>query len=204
MSEQPLIKFNLDLFNQGDPDQLSKVFEEYFPLLVNITKKRVKDEDIAKDIVIKVFFRIRNKKNKKYESLEKIKAALITGAENGSTDHFRKKETGRVTYTDEDPIDESDIDLERYLVKKNMLIQVYRLIETLPPKRKKIFIMKYRQGLTNPEIAAILDISIDTVKDHLKKGLAKLIKAAGLRRNTISGLLLFLVLILFVLLKKSL
>jgi len=42
-------------------------------------------------------------------------------------------------------------------------------IDTLPPVRKKVILLKAFQGFTNKEIAAQMSISVKTVEDHVTK-----------------------------------
>jgi RNA polymerase sigma-70 factor (ECF subfamily) len=47
--------------------------------------------------------------------------------------------------------------------------EVNAAIETLPPVRKRIIILKTFHGCTNKEIAQQLEISVKTVEDHVTK-----------------------------------
>ena len=47
-------------------------------------------------------------------------------------------------------------------------------LRQLPPTRKKILQMKVLNGYSNKEIASLLSISINTVEDHITKGLKEL------------------------------
>jgi RNA polymerase sigma-70 factor (ECF subfamily) len=50
------------------------------------------------------------------------------------------------------------------IVKAEVLARIYRAVETLPDGCKKIFEMSYFEELKNPEIAEILEITVNTVK----------------------------------------
>lgn len=58
---------------------------------------------------------------------------------------------------------------EVLFLEKEQLIQVEKVIETLPPKRLEVFKLRYYEGLDNNSIAEQLGISINTVKVHLAK-----------------------------------
>lgn len=51
----------------------------------------------------------------------------------------------------------------------------YRLLEdavqALPPQRKKVYQLKYQQGLSYEEIAAQLSLTVHTVRNHMAKAL---------------------------------
>ncbi len=61
-------------------------------------------------------------------------------------------------------------------------------IEQLPPVRKKIMRMRIINGLTNKEIAGLLDISDKTVEDHITK-------AVRYVRSIVTALILLMTLI---------
>jgi RNA polymerase sigma-70 factor (ECF subfamily) len=55
-----------------------------------------------------------------------------------------------------------------------MIHQIYRKIDEMPDKRKEVFKMAYIDGMKNDEIAASMNISIHTVKEHKGKALQSL------------------------------
>lgn len=58
---------------------------------------------------------------------------------------------------------------ELLFIEKEELEVVQEIIESMPPKRLTIFKMRYYEGLDNPTIAEKLEISINTVREHLAK-----------------------------------
>ena len=58
-------------------------------------------------------------------------------------------------------------------VDKNLLEEyIDKLAEKLPPKRKEIFILSRKEGLSNKEIAKQLNISESTIETQLTKALS--------------------------------
>lgn len=62
---------------------------------------------------------------------------------------------------------QSSEDVEKEINCKILDEFVDQLIETLPPARKQIFILRRRKDLSTREIAEILDISVSTVETQL-------------------------------------
>ena len=72
---------------------------------------------------------------------------------------------------------------EEKLIKKDLEEKIMGLVKTLPEKLRSIFVLSEYQGLTNREIANILEIPIGTVKSRLHqsfKQLFELIEKRGL------------------------
>jgi RNA polymerase sigma-70 factor (ECF subfamily) len=62
----------------------------------------------------------------------------------------------------------------------SLLISIY--VNSMPPQRKRIFEMHNTHGKSDQEIATLLDVSINTVRTHLKlakKGLRDLMSVVG-------------------------
>ncbi len=56
---------------------------------------------------------------------------------------------------------------ETIFMEKEALEALQKAIEDLPPKRKKIFKLRYYEGLNNKDIAQKMQISINTVREQL-------------------------------------
>jgi RNA polymerase sigma-70 factor (ECF subfamily) len=65
-------------------------------------------------------------------------------------------------------------------------------VEQLSPQRKKIFLLSRQEGLTRAEIAQHLNLSVNTVNNHLNESL-RLVKEY-LQNETDSSLSLFILL----------
>lgn len=57
--------------------------------------------------------------------------------------------------------------------------EVNAAIETLPPVRKKIVILKALHGFSNKEVAEQMDISVKTVEDHITKAFRQMRQVVG-------------------------
>jgi len=69
---------------------------------------------------------------------------------------------------------ELDQSLTEDLESKDLLAQLDLEIEKLPTKCKNVFLLSRREHLSNKEIANVLNISVNTVEQHMRKALGKL------------------------------
>ncbi|ERT61214.1 RNA polymerase sigma-70 factor [Prevotella sp. BV3P1] len=92
----------------------------------------------------------------------------------------------RLTYYDPDnnPVD-------MYLENQELREKIDAAINELPDKRRQIFKMSYLHGMSNKEIAQIMDISVRTVE-------AQLYKALKFLRHRLENLMLLLLMLIFV------
>ena len=75
------------------------------------------------------------------------------------------------------------------LLEKELEASVIRVVDNLPPQTRKVFLKSRSEGLTYPQIAEQLGISVNTVRYHMKL-------AFNILREKIGNLLWFFLLIL--------
>ncbi len=92
--------------------------------------------------------------------IDNFKAFMYRAVRNECLDFLRKKK--ETVDIDEIPeISNEEVDTSERDAK------VWKALDDLPEKCRKIFLMSKRDGMSNEEIAEELDISIKTVKNHL-------------------------------------
>lgn len=149
-----------------------RVYELYSHKLFSFVFRILKNEDEANDIVQEVFVKI-------WESREKLgdfkllNSYIFTIAYNNSIDLIRKRINSN-KYLDHlknssviqiSPATISEIEFNE------LNIQVEKLIATLPERQKQVYLLHREDGLTYPEIAERLNISKNTVENHMVKAL---------------------------------
>jgi RNA polymerase sigma-70 factor (family 1) len=160
------VKISLDQFNQ--------LFYKNYEDLCLTAVKYVKDPSLAQDLVQEFFVYFWNKR----ESIilqSTFEAYAFRAVANICITHLKRKKN-HILYLDELP----DVDFDpEYLiteerVKNEAVSKLMQAVKDLPPMRKKIFLMSNLLGYTYAEIAEKNNISVNTVKDHIKKAYAYL------------------------------
>ncbi len=159
MGEKKLLKKIKD----GDPEAFRELYDKFSKELLNFSYYYVKNIQAAEDIVQDVFINIW-KKSKNLDPDLSIKSYLFKAVQNHSLNYLRHEKTinekiDSILDFEETSLSENAID-EEFDVKTF----VENAINQLPEKCREIFNLGYTDGLTNPEIAQKLDISINTVK----------------------------------------
>ena len=156
------------LLKNGDMAAFDAIYNTYCHKLHEFVIRYVKQEEDAEGIVQEVFIKIWEARNKidVYASFE---AFLFTIAYNTTISLLRKRVS--VSKSSEylkslQQIDTADqvID-EIYFNELNQKVQ--SLLKQLTPRQKEIYLLSREEGLTHKEIAKKLNISENTVKNHL-------------------------------------
>lgn len=175
----------------GDHLAFEHLFHKYGSSLFSFVLSVLKDEFDAEEVVQDVFLKIWEKR-KGLDSSLSIKSYLFTIALNTTKNRYRKKLQEEKYKQDialdlniNQTLDFNEIDY------RNLLDYVDKIIEKLPSSRREIFILSKKDGLKNPEIAKLLNISEQTVKNQLVSSL-KFLRSESAKDGNELGLLFFI------------
>ncbi|MFH5834309.1 RNA polymerase sigma-70 factor [Halalkalibaculum sp. DA384] len=167
------------LFQQvkaGDPEAFETLFRSYYDRLIKFVWGYVKSEAIAEEIIQELFTKIWEE-GESIEINRSVKNYLYTSARNMSLDYLKHKkvvqnwEQEKQALRKEKPMTS---DLEKNLHQKFVLEEVEKAIQSLPKRRRMIFILSRYEGMTYREIAEFLDISVNTVETQISRALNSL------------------------------
>lgn len=148
------------------------IYNKYCRRLYNFVFKFVKNESDAEEIVQDVFVKLweTRTKIKLYTSFDSY---LFTISYNTTISLLRKRlsETKYVNHLKSIPHFSEPDKIVNELHYKELNKHVYDLLDQLTPRQKEIFLLSREEGLSHKEIAAKLNISTNTVKNHLVKAL---------------------------------
>ncbi|SKA43066.1 RNA polymerase sigma-70 factor, ECF subfamily [Chitinophaga eiseniae] len=149
------------------------VFKQFAPSMYNIAFRYVKDEDDANDMVQDVFLNLW----KGAENLDErapINHYLARATVNTCLNRI-KKEQRKEVYAKEQLLTAAPAETSHSMLEHKELEAQYRsALDKLPDQCRRVFEMSRLKGLSPAEIAAQLNISINTVYAHLTTALKKL------------------------------
>jgi len=166
-------KEELELLRNASMQSFESLYHRYSGKLYNFVMKVSKgDSYIAEELVQRTFIKVWE--IREYVNPEKsFISYLCTIAKNmllneykHQTIQFIYEEYIKVKTTDNDNSTEEEID------KKLLEEYIDKLADKLPPKRRAIFILSRKEGLSNKMIAKQLNISESTIETQLSKALA--------------------------------
>jgi RNA polymerase sigma factor (sigma-70 family) len=115
------------------------------------------------------------------------RAFLFTAARNVALDLFRRRRTSgadAIPHSDPSNVVEERPDAAEALIHQQELELLAEAVRTLPDRCRQVIMLRYLKGCSYKEIAALLDVSTETVKTHMAKGVrrcAEYFEARGLR-----------------------
>jgi len=177
------------LLQKGDEHAFKLLFKKYGVRLYQFSLKYLKDKGDAEDLLNDVFLNIwKNRQSLKTNS--SFQSYLFTIAYNNIRKRFIKKSREEKyirIFTDEYLVNDSQ--KEDQLDYNFIVKMIDETIEMLPPRRKEIFILSYKDELKNREIAERLNLSENFVRKQLSIA-RKFIVEKMKEKNRLGGILL--------------
>lgn len=162
---------------QTDADAFKELYRRYVKRVYSYVAARVNAPQDAEDIVAEVFLRvIKNLDQLRYPQQISFAAWLFAIARHAVADHYRRNGAADKYLSLEDaPIAAPAEKQPDYILSQNEeSAQLYRLIQTLPQRKREIITLRYYGGLRNQEIAEVLGIGEKTVSAYLSRALSDL------------------------------
>ena len=154
---------------QSDQPSFTRLVDQYWNDVYSHALAYTKSSPRAQEITQDVFLRIWRTRERLLE-VENFRNYLFILSRNHIVSAMRKKleETEAI-----DPLEtaESDLNPDEQLQYKEIYAAIHETIEKLPPARRAVFKMSRLEGLTYEEIASRMNISRNTVKDHIVQAL---------------------------------
>ncbi len=169
------------VFDEARVNRLvTDLFTQHARSLVRMARLFVDDKNAAEDLVQEAFIRLARAAHR-IDDQAKAAPYLRSIVLNLARDHNRR---GLVSLRHR-PTAVPDLDsVEDELVVREDQREVLDAVRALPVRQRDCVVLRYYLDLGIPEIADTLGISANSVKTHLKRGLAALERALGTVRGT--------------------
>jgi RNA polymerase sigma factor (sigma-70 family) len=149
-----------------------RMFNEQAHSLVRLARLFVDDRNAAEDLVQEAFIRLARHAHR-IEDARRAPAYLRSIVLNLVRDHNRR---GLMSLRHHEPADAVAATLEDELILRDDQRRVIDALRRLPSRQRDCVVLRYHFEAGIPEIADTLGISPNSVKTHLKRGLAALEK----------------------------
>jgi RNA polymerase sigma-70 factor (ECF subfamily) len=167
----------VELARGGDRDAFGELYDHYHPSVYRFLYYRTRSVTLAEDLAADTFFRaLRNMDGFRWQGRD-FGAWLMTIARNLTTDHFKAGRT-RLESTTEDMTmhDDATETVESTVMGDLTNEMLLEALTRLPTEQQECLIMRFLQGLSIAETAAVLGRSDGAVKQLQLRGVRNLAK----------------------------
>lgn len=178
-TDEQLVKDYLD----GDKAVFTEIVNRYLKLIYNFSYRLVGNEKEGEDISQEVFLKVW-KNIKKFDTNKSFKTWIFSIAKNTSIDYLRKRKNIPMSIFDnedggniiEDSLKDEEPRADQIFALAQDKKDVEKILTELSVVQKEVIILKYVNEMSLPQIAEIMDISINTAKSHHRRALIKMKK----------------------------
>ncbi|MFD2514455.1 RNA polymerase sigma-70 factor [Pontibacter locisalis] len=174
-----------------EQDQLihyESLFRQNYQRLCQRIHRIVGDMDVAEDIVQAIFVQYWNHQDR--HTVENSEAYLYRACLNKALNHISTQKRRAILAEQYQQEQTQTVEAGQELELHELQQRVQQVINNLPPMCQKVFLLSRYEEMTHKEIADFLNISPNTVDNHIKKALS-------LFRKALLGLLLVCLKIIF-------
>lgn len=156
---------------RGDAGAFRELSETHLKAIVTFSYRMLWSQAEAEDIAQETFLRAWQHADD-YEPKAKLSTWLHRIARNLAIDRLRKQKSRGEHYSHDD---EREVAPEsgrpsRLLAQKTTAISVQEALSQLPERQSSALTLCHEQGYSNPEIAEILECSVEAVESLLSRG----------------------------------
>jgi len=174
----------LDREKALDGDRLAAIYDEYYQPIYRYVYRQVGDVETARDLTAEVFHRLLRAAQGGGSPDRNSKAWLYRTAHNIVVDHYRRQQHRRHLPLEDELISAEDDPAgtaERHL----SAAQVRAALQHLTLDQRQVIILKFLEGFSNQEVAAVLDKPVGAIKSLQHRGLAALQRQLASDKETI-------------------
>ena len=163
----------LEGIKAGDRESFNKIFRRFYSPLVRFGVRYVADADISAEIVQDLFVKLWAN-HEKLSFNTSFESYMLRSVRNSALTYINKErshaETNLKVFTEE-----SDDNDPSETLQLNNLEESYRqVLNTMPEKRREVFLASRFEGLKYAEIAEKMGMSQKTVEAHMSAAIKQL------------------------------
>lgn len=152
----------MDAYVDGDEAAFRLLFERYAPILLRLTRRHLRDDELAQEIVQQTFFRLHGARND-FRRGSKLRPWVMTIAMNLVREHWRRKKRRKMTDLEIDTQAAPEADhMPMELRQRSELLHV--ALGKLPTSQREVVELHWFQERPYAEVAQIVGTSEGAVR----------------------------------------
>jgi RNA polymerase sigma-70 factor (ECF subfamily) len=156
-----------------DRQALTEIYDAYQQPLYRYIYRQVGDVEVARDLTADVFQRFLQAIQKGRGPKQKLKAWLYRVAHNKVIDYYRRQQHRQHLQLNERIVENGE-NLSAVVDRNIASTQVRAALRQLTPDQQQVIALKFLEGLSNKEVADLLDKPVGAVKSLQHRALAAL------------------------------
>ncbi len=168
----------LESLRRLDPQEISAVFDRYYPEVFRFVRYRLDDEHTAEDIASEVFVRLLEAVKTGRGPQSNLKAWLLGTASHITTDHLRKKYRRPTDQLPETVADANPGPAMEYEHQEHEH-HLKSALSTLTEEQQNVLALRFSQAHSLEETASLMRKNVNAIKQLQFRALAALNRALG-------------------------
>jgi len=161
-------QYLLDQLVSGSHDAFEKLYRLHWVFVYNQAYKRLHNQDDAENITQDIFTTLWE--NREKIAIQNLRAYLFVLTKNKTLNFILKNKPSLITDYEESLTNDSSP--LKDLLTKEAYHSLQEKILSLPPQQRTAFAMRYEENRSTDEIAAVMGLSVKTVRNHLGKAIS--------------------------------
>lgn len=168
-------------FGNGDRDAARALTVRLTPKVLGFATRMLGDRAEAEDVAQEAMLRLWKIAKDWRQGEAKVTTWLYRVVSNLCTDRLRRRR-GVGLDTIPDPVDDTP-GAEAQMIATQRQAALTQALETLPDRQREAVVLRHIEGVSNPEIAAVMDISVEAVESLTARGKRALAVALAAKRE---------------------
>jgi len=152
----------MEAYVDGDQAAFRTLFERYAPILLRLTRRHLRDEELAGEIVQQTFFRLHGARND-FRRGSKLRPWIMTIAMNLVREHWRRTKRRKMTDVEVDTQAAPEADFMPMEIRQRSEL-LHTALEKLPASQREVVELHWFQERPYAEIALIVGTSEGAVR----------------------------------------
>lgn len=172
------------LYANGDRDAARMLTARLVPRMLGYATRLLGDRAEAEDLTQEAMLRLWRIAPDWRQNEAKVTTWLYRVVTNLCTDRQRARQRRRLTALDDAPdVEDGGQSAEADLIDADRLAALNAALGQLPDRQREAVVLRHIEGLTNPEIAVVMDVGIEAVESLTARGKRALAAILSERRE---------------------
>lgn len=185
-----------DNFLRGDDKAFASIYFLHIGCLLSYGRNFTQDDEMLHDSVQEIFLDLFEKRGKPHAQIHNLKGYLLVALRNSILRKKLKQRKSSVHGLTSSEVEEFNVSysFEEHVVSQEVSVEALgklrQAIAGLSPALKEIVYLRFEEGLPYTEIAAIMEITVDSARKQLFRAISSLRNV--LENQYFNGIILFI------------